>query len=181
MKKSLIMLVSALALIGVSSGVASENNPVDSIFNAKEVGLSIGSGYTVNTASPTLKGAFQNPYSVNLTAGASYFITRNLGLEANVPFYQSKGVSVSEVQAGLLFRIPLSRSTIILKNIAPYVGLGGVYSWNSDNNFAYVAKVGSEFRINRKCGIGVDGQYRNNDFNWQKGSTSVNAYLKLVF
>jgi hypothetical protein len=117
-----------------------------------------------------------------LTAGVFYFPWRNVGFEANVPVYQTKGVSIDEVQAGLLFRLPLSKDTAILKNISPYAGLGGVYNWNDQQDLAYIAKVGTEFRLNKKWGVFAEGQYRNYEFqNWGNGAVSVQGGIKLIF
>lgn len=159
------------------------STPSTSLFNAKEFGISIGSGYDVGTASQINgKNLFTQPYNFNLTAGAFYFPWRNVGAEVAVPFYQSKGVSVSEVQFGTVLRLPLSKETPILKNISPYIGVGGVYSWTAKNELAYVGKVGTEFRINKGWGVAIEGQYRNSDLSILKqGNTSVNAFLRLVF
>lgn len=154
-----------------------------SLFNAKEFGLSIASGYTLGgTVSSIGETSFQQPYSLNLNAGVFYFPWRNLGFEANVPFYQSKGVSVSEVQAGLLFRVPLAKTTSVFKNLSPYVGVDAVYNWNSDQEWAYIGKVGLETRLNSKWGVFVEGQYRNSEFkNWGNGQSTLNGGLRLVF
>lgn len=157
--------------------------PSTSLFNAGEFGLSLSSGYDVGAAN-TVNGKtlFSQPYSFNLSAGAFYFPWRNVGFEANVPFYQTKGVSVDEVQAGLLFRLPLSKETPILKNLAPYVGVSGVYNWHDVQDWAYIGKVGVEARLNKKWGIFAEGQYRNYEFqNWGQGSVSVQGGLRLVF
>lgn len=148
-----------------------------SLFNSKEFGVSIGTGYTVDQKTP-----FQNGYDFNLNAGLFYFPYRNLGFEVVVPFYQTKGVSVSEVQVGAILRLPLSKTTPILKNISPYIGVGGVYNWVNKQDFAYIGTVGAEFRINSKIGVFAEGQYRNNELsNWKNGSTSISGGLRLVF
>jgi opacity protein-like surface antigen len=147
-----------------------------SLFNAGELGVSLGTGYTVDRAN-----LFKAPYTLNLEAGAFYFPWRNVGFEARVPFYQSHGVSVSEIQAGALLRLPLSSSASLLKNIAPYIGLGGVYNWQTAQEAAYIAKIGTDFRFNSKWGIFVEGQFRNRDFNMDRGQTTVAGGIKLVF
>lgn len=170
---------SAFAADTVQAGTVAQSSAVQStsLFNAGEVGLSLGTGYNVDRSAP-----FQQDYNVNLTAGAFYFPTRNIGLEASVPFYQTKGVSVDEVQAGVVLRLPLSSKYSLLKNVAPYVGAGGVYNWQADQRWAYIAKAGAELRLNSKWGVFVEGQYRNNEFkDWNKGGTSVQAGVKFVF
>jgi opacity protein-like surface antigen len=172
------LTTSIFAADAVRAGSVVETTAVKStsLFNAGEVGVSLSSGYNVDRAA-----AFQQDYTVNVSAGLFYFPTRNLGFEANVPFYQTDGVSVDEVQAGLLLRVPLARTLPVLRNLAPYVGLGGVYNWDAYDKWAYVAKGGLEYRLNSKWGVFVEGQYRNSDFNLDRGQTSVQTGLKLSF
>ncbi len=152
------------------------------MFNAKEFGLAFGTGYSLGQANQISgKTAFNAPYSLNFNAGAFYFPYRNLGVEANVPFYQTKGVSLSEVQAGLVLRLPLAKTVPVFRNFAPYVGVGGVYNWNSAKDFAYTAKVGGEVRLNKNWGVFIESQYRNTDFNFGQGQTTLNGGLHLVF
>jgi hypothetical protein len=175
--KKLLAILTCVLTFGLSS-----YSDTNSFFNSGEVGLSLSSGYDVGQAGKINgKTLFSDPYNVNLTAGAFWFPWRNLGVELNVPFYNTKGVSADEVQAGVLFRLPLSRSTVVLKNLAPYVGLGGVYNWNDVQDWAYIGKVGTDFRFNKKWGFFVEGQYRNRDFEWSVGSVSVQSGLKFVF
>ena len=189
--KLVLGLSLAVALLATSAFAATNTpvavkttalSPATSLFNAGEFGLSIGSGYSLGKAE-TLSGKtlFQNAYDFNLNAGVFYFPWRNVGFEANLPFYQTKGVSVDEVSAGVLLRLPLSKDKAVLKNLSPYVGLGGVYNWNSEENWAYVGKVGLEVRLNKKWGVFAEGQYRNVDFDWGKGQTTLVGGLKLVF
>ena len=147
-----------------------EDKP-ESFFNANEFGVSLNTGYVLEPGA-----AFQQDYVFNLGAGIFYFPCRYVGVEANVPFY-TEGVSVSEVQAGVLGRIPIGP-------IAPYIGASAVYAWDAFEEWAYIAKVGLEFRFNKKIGIFAEGQYRNNqfdDFDWDNGSVSVVGGLKLNF
>jgi len=165
----------ALALTLAINASAATNEQA-SLYNAGELGVSVSSGYVVDRGN-----AFGNNYAFNLTAGAFWFPYRNFGVEANLPFYQTKGVAVSEVQAGLLARLPLTSNVPLFKNFAPYVGLGGVYAWNDTENWAYVAKGGVDFRLNKKWGVFVEYQYRNVDFDWGKGEQKLQGGLKLVF
>jgi opacity protein-like surface antigen len=161
------LIMSLLMACGLAfSSVAQEKV---SLFNAKELGLSLGTGYVVDPSA-----AFQQDYSFNLSAGAHYFLNKYIGIEANVPFYSTKGISVTEVQAGLVARLPIGR-------VAPYVGVSTVYNWNSETELAYIARAGLEFRFNPKVGVFAEGQYRNDDFNWNKGSTSVVGGIRFNF
>lgn len=174
MMKKLIAVLTSVFVLSVAVNAADTNSP--SLFNAGELGLSLGTGYVVDRAD-----AFKDPYALNFQAGAFWFPFRNLGFEANVPFYSTKGVSVQEVQAGVVVRLPLSKTTPVLKNVAPYLGLGGVYNWQTDEDWAYIAKVGTEFRFNKKWAVFAEGQYRNVDFEWNDGQTAIVGGLKLVF
>ena len=170
-------------LLATSAFAADTNAASTSLYNAQEFGLSIGSGYGLGPAGSIKDvSVFGKPYSLNFNAGAFYFPWRNVGIEANVPFYQSKGVSLDEVQAGLLFRLPLAKTTPVFKNISPYVGVGGVYNWQTAQDWAYIAKVGTEVRLNKKWGLFVEGQYRNFEVqNFNQGAVSLNGGLHLVF
>lgn len=172
--KFIFSVITALAL--AVSAVASDTNS-SSLYNAKEFSLSLGTGYVLDSSA-----AFQQPYAFSLSAGTTYFITRNIGVEAWVPFYSTKGVSVQEVQVGALFRLPLDRDVRLLKNFAPYVGLGGVYNWETDSTWGYIAKLGTEVRLNKKWGAFVEGQYRNDQFKtWGDGQVNLFGGIKLVF
>jgi len=173
--KIIVGLICAVMVVSVASGAEAEVK--ESLFNKGEVGLSLGTGYTVDPSA-----LFQNEYALNLNAGAFWFPTRNLGFEAVVPFYQTKGISVSEVQAGMLLRLPLAKQTPLFRNLSPYAGLGGVYGWNYENKWAYIAKAGLDVRFNKKWGVFTEYQYRNNELShWGQGETSIVGGLKFVF
>ena len=179
--KTIIGICMAFAI--VTSTFAGTSTNSTSLFNSDEVGLSIASGYNLGAAG-NVNGstAFTKPYTLNLNAGAFYFPWRYLGAEANVPFYQNEGVSVSEVQVGTIARLPLGSETPILKNIALYVGAGGVYNWQTDAAWAYIGKVGTELRLNKNWGVFVESQYRNCQFTQlENGNLSLNGGLRLVF
>ena len=186
MTKMLVGVFSALLLattaFAATNATVVVNNVNGSLYNAGEFGFGIGSAYNAGTAGNVVNStAFTETYTVNFNASAFYFPWRNFGAEVTVPFYQSKGVSVQEVQVGLLARLPLAKTTPVFKNFAPYVGIGGVGNWKSAQDWAYIGKVGLEFRINPKWSIFTEGQFRNNDFNWKEGMTSLNGGIKLVF
>lgn len=200
MKKHTKWMVGAFcALAFVASAFAADTNTVatvkhdssvalrtekvtESLFNAGELGLTLSSGYDVGAAS-AVNGStlFQQPYTFNLSAGAFWFPFRNFGVEANLPFYQTKGISVDEVQFGLLARLPLAKTTPVLRNISPYVGVGGVYGWKAVEEWSYFGKVGLEVRVNKKWGIFTQGTYRNNEFDhWGQGAVGIEGGLRLV-
>lgn len=187
---ALVFATSAFAADTVKAGTTVQTTAVESksLFNAGEFGLSLATGYDLGSADAVVATGgnptqlFGEPYTFNLNAGVFYFPWRNLGFEANVPFYQTKGVSVDEVSAGLLFRLPLAKETPILRNISPYVGASAVYNWQDEQDWAYIGKAGVEFRTNKKWGVFVEAQYRNYEFqNWGQGAVSLNGGLKFVF
>jgi len=165
-----------------STPVVVQSTPSVSPFNAGEFGVSVASGYALGQATQVGgKTLFKDAYTLNFNAGAFWFPWRNVGFEGSVPFYQTKGVSLSEVQAGVLFRLPLAKTTPLFKNIAPYTGLSGVYNWQTEQSAAYIAKLGVEVRLNNKWGLFTEGQYRNRDFTWGQGQVSLNGGIHLVF
>lgn len=147
-----------------------------SLFNAGEFGFGLGSGYIVDRAA-----RFQQAYDFNLEASAFYYPLRNLGVEATVPFYQAGKLAVNEVQLGGIFRLPLGKKLPVFKNVAPYAGLAGVWNWENSQDFAYIAKAGVELRLNKNWGVFGEYQYRNSDFDFNKGQDSLKAGLHFVF
>ena len=175
-------LLLATSMYAATNATVVVQNVNGSLYNAGEFGFGIGSGYNMGTPGNVVNStAFTQPYSLNFNASAFYFPWRNFGAEVTVPFYQSKGVSVQEVQVGLLARLPLAKTTPVFKNFAPYIGIGTAYNWQTAQDWAYIGKVGVEFRINPKWSLYTEGQYRNNDFNWTEGNTSLNGGVRLVF
>jgi outer membrane protein W len=176
---SLLFATSAFSADTATAGSVIQSSAVQStsLFNGNEFGLSLSSAYVVDRSAP-----FQKDYSANLTVGASYFPSRYLGFEANLPVYQSAGSSIDEVQSGLIIRLPLATTIPLLRNIAPYIGAGGVYNWDTAQNWAYIGKTGVEVRINNKWGVFFEGQYRNNQFSdMSKGSTAIAGGIRFVF
>jgi opacity protein-like surface antigen len=178
MKKLIVVLMSVASLM-VTQTMADTN----SLFNSGELGLTISSGYDVGSANKINgKTLFSAPYDFNLSVGAFWFPWRNLGVEASIPVYNTTGVSVDEIQSGVVIRLPLSKDARVLKNISPYIGLGGAYNWRDEQNWAYVGKLGVDLRFNKKWGVFTEGAYRNYELDdWRQGSITVQGGLKLVF
>ena len=171
MKKLLLSLITVLAFAGVAMAANTNSND---LFRGKEVSLRVATGYTLDANPTSIKGAFGHRYDLNFNAGAAYFFTKNFGIEGNVPFYQNKGVSVSQVEVGLLARLPLG-------HFAPYAGLGAIYAWNDSDKFTYNVKGGLEYRLNKHLGVFGEADYRNKDFVWKKAQTSINAGVRFAF
>lgn len=161
----------AAVLLTSKEVIAGDTN---SLFKANELSVGISSGYTIDRAA-----AFEKPYDFNFNVHAGYFITKHIGLEVSAPFYNSERVGFSEVQGGVVIRVP------VLKYFAPYVGASAVYGLKDvTDKWAYVARAGVEGRINSKWGVFVEGNYRNDQidgFKLQDGGTSVLGGLRLVF
>lgn len=164
-----------MALGLASAAIAGETNG-SSFYSGNELSLSLGSGYTVDHSA-----AFKQPYAVNLDGGVQYFFTKNIGVDATVPFYSSKGTSVSDAKAGIVFRVPVWR-------FAPYIGLGADYNWANDKftdakraDFSYVGKAGLEFRFNPYVGVFGEDVYQNNTVDVLKGSGQNTVHGGLRF
>lgn len=138
------------------------------LFTANEITIGASTSYNV------VKGnAFKQAYSANVSAEAQYWLTRYIGLEADVPFYQSRGVSFSRVDAALLGRLPLG-------HFAPYAGVGFDYTW-SDDRFSPFLRGGIEFRPVRHVVTFVD--YQQNFTSFQRipeGSGTVRGGFRFV-
>jgi len=189
---ALLLVTSAFAAdtaVKAGSAVQTTATTTTSLFNAGEVGLSLGTAYDLGSAgslpaSVSGKTLFNTPYTLNFNAGAFWFPFRNLGFEANVPLYQNKGVSVDEVQVGVLLRLPLAKTTPVLRNLSPYIGADAVYGWNAVEKWSYIGKAGLEVRLNKHWGVFGEGQYRNDTVTGaelKNGNVSLNGGLRLVF
>lgn len=161
MKKILsLILVTALGFAALSAS-ASETN---SLFNANELSLTA-------SASTTLK----SHELTSLNAGVGYFVTKNFGVEANVPVYRTQGTSIQNVNFGGVFRVPLFR------HVAPFIRAGADYNWQSKDWLEY-AGGGIEFRVNSKWGVFGDANYQIHGFNnYQHGTWFPRAGVRFVF
>jgi opacity protein-like surface antigen len=145
---------------------------LDQRFYDKEFSLSLGTGYGL-----TKGDLFRNAYDLNLNVGAQFFLTKYIGVAAELPFYQSKGVSVRELSGGPVVRVPL------FDLVAPYAGPAVDYDW-VNNKFSYYARAGLEFRPVKNVGLFGEGRYYVRDFNGnslQNGSWSLNGGVRVSF
>ena len=171
MMKKLYATLLALILC-LTAGFAGGTNH----FNGNELSLSLGTGYTLQGGFADVKN-FADKYDFNLNAGAQYFITKYLGVEGEVPFYQSKGVSVDRVTAGPVLRLP------IFDRVAPFVQPNVTYNW-VDNKFSYGASAGIEERFFKGWGLQEFASYGVKDFNsdsLKHGLWSLGAKLTIQF
>ena len=80
-----------------------------------------------------------------------------------------------------MLRLPLANSVPVLRNFAPYGGIGAVYNWETKENWAYVLKGGVEFRLKDGWGIFGEYRYRATDFAFNgKGESTLEGGLRLV-
>jgi hypothetical protein len=169
--KKLYAILLALILC-VTAGFAGGTNH----FNGKELSISLGTGYALDGGFSDVKN-FAQKYDLNLNAGASYFVTRYLGIEAEVPFYQTKGVSVDRVSAGPVLRLPL------FDRVAPFIQPNVTYNWH-DNKFSYGAAFGLEERLWKGWGLQQFANYGVSSFSadaLKHGNWSLGAKLTLQF
>ena len=170
MKKSILLALMALGVLGTLSLRASVTN---SVFNGNELSLTVAS--TAN-----LQGKFNEDISV----GAAYFFTRNFGIEGAVPVYSAQGQTVQSVNADLVARLPLTLNLpVIHKNVgvAPYIGIGADYNWENAA-VSYLGKVGVEARVNKGWGVFVEGDYETPQFvKYDKADWGIKGGLRFVF
>lgn len=158
-KKLFLTTIAALTLVA------------STVLGAEQTGL-----YTANEFSAALSSAVQlgHSYDANLSGNVQYFITKNIGLDATLPFYQTSGISVDHVAFGGVFRLPISI-------FAPYAGAGAVYNWQ-DSNWGGYAKAGVELRVRKYWGIFGQAEYDFSDVNssFTKGTWLVGGGVRLV-
>jgi hypothetical protein len=138
-------------------------NETESLFNAKEFGVSL----------TTTKVLDQN-YEANLNVGLSYSLTKNFLVDAEVPVYQKDSVAIDSLSFGITYRYP------VLTYVAPYASVGTRYEWN-DGNWDGYCRVGIEGRISRKWSVFTDASYNFGDFNsFNDGNWSVRGGIRLI-
>ena len=86
--------------------------------------------------------------------GLSYFITRNIGLGADVYSEDTKGVFVDSASANLLLRFPVGQS-----GFAPYALGGGGYQFDLNKVWFCQFGGGFEYRFNPNIGAFLDARW----------------------
>jgi hypothetical protein len=162
--KTLITLLVCLATVScfaqeTKTELKKENT---SLFNKNELSLTLGSSVEL-----------KNDYDVNFAAGLSYFITRNIGIEASVPFYNTGGTTFERVNFGLNFRAPIARF------FAPFVHGGSSWDFKNDE-FDYYVGLGNEFKLNKKWSVLVLTDYKFKKFD-NEGAWQPGVGLRLTF
>ena len=144
------------------------NNQVSSLFNANELSVSLST--TTD---------FSSDYRANVTVGADYYVTKNLGLSLLAPVYLEDGGNVLDnVSAGLSFRVPVPK----LENVALVARGLANYNWD-DDKWGGVLGGYAELRLNHKWGVFVGGDYafENLSDKFDDGSWLFSAGIRLVF
>ena len=137
------------------------------------------SRFTANELSILLKSSYSGvgQYNGNANAGASFFITRNLGIEGDVQVFNEKGTSIDRVNLGGVLRYPIGF-------VAPYGRLGTSWNWQSDK-FGGYASIGLEARpFNNRWGVFIQGDYAVSEVDSlnsvKNGDFGVSGGIRLV-
>ena len=135
----------ALAIAIVGLGVASAAD--DSLFEGRELSLSVFGGWIDKEDSKLTPGA-----------GLTYFLTRHLGAGAFTHWENYDGTFFDNVSGEGYFRLPLDRL-----HLAPYALVAFGYSFETEETFEAVG-AGAEFRFSGKLGLFSDFRWLfNND------------------
>lgn len=161
-------MIKKIQYIILACGLAFTAVAQDNAKFGREFNVSLSSGYP-------LDAGFTKAYDFNFTAGAQLFVTKNIGVEVNLPFYKSNGTFFEEGSAFGLLRLPVKDT------IAPYLGVGSKYNW-TDKTWDYEAKAGVEVRLTKGWGVFGEYNYAIKNFNdYQNGASSLSGGIRLVF
>lgn len=147
------------------------------LFSANELSLDLGASYTAgehglgNLFKTDIKGS-RGTWGGDL--GLNYFITRVIGLSADVDMPDNGGNLVDAVLGNLIVRLPLGES-----GFAPYLFGGGGRTTDRAWEWVGQAGLGLEFRFSHNLGLFGDGRYI-----WpQHGSDALllRAGVRIVF
>lgn len=86
-------------------------------------------------------------------AGINYFITRYLGLGAELESENADGVFFDSASANLILRLPLGQS-----GVAPYAFGGGGHRFGENHQWFCQAGAGLEYRFTPHLGLFLDGR-----------------------
>lgn len=125
------------------------------LFRANEFSMDLFAAYKAN------EGHFDDLFDTNIRHGTwgggvgfNYFFTRYLGISAETAFYPDSRSFANDVIGSLQLRLPIE-----VAHLAPYILGGGGYYFNPQDQWAYHAGVGLEFKMNPKLGIFADARY----------------------
>ena len=86
--------------------------------------------------------------------GLNYFITRNLGIGADVYSENTTGPFIDSASANLILRLPLGES-----GFAPYALAGGGYQFDMAKVWFGQVGGGIEYRFTRNAGVFLDARW----------------------
>jgi hypothetical protein len=95
----------------------------------------------------------RNNSGVGAGVGLNYFITRNLGIGADVYSENTGGPFIDSAEANLILRLPLGHC-----GFASYVFGGGGSQFDMAKTWFGQAGVGLEYRFTRHLGLFVDAR-----------------------
>lgn len=160
MIKSIIL---GLLLAASSLTAWAGNTNSTSLFNANELTIGIASQIGLH-----------GQYDANFQAEVNYFVTKNWGLSARLPFYETTGKTFEQASLSVVGRLP------VLKVFGPYARAGTLYNWRSDS-WNGLGAAGLEFRINKSVGIFAEGNYQFSSFDrFENGRWGLLAGIRAV-
>lgn len=182
-KLFLSLTVAGLAITSIAA------NNTNSLFSAKEFGLSVDLGYISNdypdTKTTVKKGkktatitTANRDYEVLARVGAFYFPVENFGASVFVPIYTTDdSFEVNTVDVAGIARIaPLDA-------FALYSKLGTSYQWQNEE-YDYFGAAGVEYRLAKNWGVYSEVNYQIKDFdsnNIKNGQTVLRLGINYIF
>ena len=127
------------------------------LFSANELSLDLGASYTAGQRGvehifeTSIKGS-RGTWGGDI--GLNYFITRVIGVGADINMPDNGGNLVDGVMGNLTLRLPLGNS-----GFAPYVFGGGGRTTDRTWEWAGQAGLGLEFRFSHNLGLFADTRY----------------------
>jgi hypothetical protein len=160
-----------------AGGVVTNYHKTVPLYSAHELSLDLAGSYIAGQRGiehlfeTSIKGA-RGTWGGDV--GLNYFITRNIGVGADVNMSDNGGNLVDAVLGNLTLRLPLGNS-----GFAPYVLGGGGRTTDHTWEWAGQAGVGIEFRPSHIWGIFTDARYV-----WPQHSSDallLRAGIRIVF
>lgn len=144
------------------------------LYKNNEVSVGISTSYRFSSSLRDL-----SKYNVNAAAEVAYFPSKYIGVEASLPFYNSTGVTIQDINADIVIRYPINIASHLA--FAPYIGGGADYNW-INNDISPLAKAGISLRFNQGWEIFGEYDYQLVSFSqYEGGESSVKAGLRLNF
>jgi hypothetical protein len=107
--------------------------------------------YTINHLSAS---RIRHNTQLGAGLGLSYFITRNIGIGADIYSENTTGALVDSLSANLILRLPLGQS-----GFSPYAFGGGGHQFDLAEKWFGQIGAGMEYRFTRNVGIFLDARW----------------------